>query len=98
MFNFFILIIMKKDFLKKFDKAIAVGGLSIACVACCFLAGWFFFEPVGNSDLAFWGVLFLQVLLFGVAVFCIYRIFRFFEKKREARLLEEEKRTGIKLL
>ena len=89
---------MKKKTLRKLDNAIAVVGLSVAVMCSLFVACWLFFNPVGNTDLAFWGTLFLQVVLLGVAIFGIYLIIRYFEKKHEARLLEEEKRTGIKLL
>lgn len=90
---------MKKNFGKKLDNVGAVVGLSVWCLVCLFGAGWLFFNPIaGSLEVAFWGTSFLQVVLLGVAIFCICLIIRYFEIKREARLREEEKRTGVKLL
>lgn len=90
---------MKKNFGKKLDNVGAVVGLSVLCLVCLSGAGWLFFNPIsGGLEAAFWGALFLQVVLLSVAIFCICLIIRYFEKKREARLREEEKMTGIKLL
>lgn len=90
---------MKKT-LRKFDNAIAVGGLSVASVFCLILAGSLFFEPVyaSSPEISFWGTIVFQVVLIGCSVLCAYLVVKYFEKKREARLREEEERTGLKLL